>query len=369
MMMPKQHFTMLAHKFDVRKHSIGGWFCSEKMDGQRCVYIPGTRGMLKADVPFANTDKDERYVDEQVCSGLWSRYGNVIHAPDWWLDHLPDLFLDGELWTGRGKAPRQRLRKIIGKIVPDDDDWTEVKYHCFGMPSPEAILGPRIVDTTNYVKDFEGVLDWWEGLEVPLLHRMRPVSRFEAATFLLDKHLAGNEYVLSHKQFKLPSSTDLAVNAIEIFERTVREAEGEGIIIRDPNSVWNTERTYKLLKVKNLSDDEAIVIGYITGRQTDKGSKLLGLMGALIVQYAGLRFELSGFTDYERSLDWTVGECRAEATCTPVEWAIEHPGEEVPEWIEATMFPRGSQVTFKYRALTERGVPEEARYWRLPVKK
>jgi ATP-dependent DNA ligase len=108
------------------------------------------------------------------------------------------------------------------------------------------------------------------------------------------------------------------------------------------------------LKIKPHDDAEATVIGYTSGRETDKGSKLLGLMGALIVEFNGKRMELSGFTDQERQFS------SAEAAS----FAASNPGSECPDWITNTNFPRGSQVTFKYRGLTKEGIPQEARYFR-----
>jgi ATP-dependent DNA ligase len=135
-------------------------------------------------------------------------------------------------------------------------------------------------------------------------------------------------------------------------------------MLREPASCWIPERSKKLLKVKNLNDDEGTVVGYITGRETDKGSKLLGLMGALILDYNGKRLELSGFTESERRLSLIKDYCAAETEDTPQGWAAKNPEKEVPAWIEAKEFPRGSKVTFKYRGLTADGIPAEARYWR-----
>ena len=33
----KKEFVQLAKVFDAKKHGIGGWFASEKLDGQRFV--------------------------------------------------------------------------------------------------------------------------------------------------------------------------------------------------------------------------------------------------------------------------------------------------------------------------------------------
>ena len=61
--MPKNEFLMLAHKYDVNKHHVDGWFISEKLDGMRCMWDGGvTCGLEKTEVPWANCTKDARYV-------------------------------------------------------------------------------------------------------------------------------------------------------------------------------------------------------------------------------------------------------------------------------------------------------------------
>jgi len=361
----KQHFVTLAHPFKPEKHGIGGWFASEKLDGHRFVKVPGTRGLLKKDVPFANLYDAHRH--NQVCSGIWSRYGNVIPAPDEWLDDLPETFLDGEGFLGRGT--RQELASIIKQLKPNVADWRRVKFHCFDMPSPEQILRDRYINLTNFPdKTLSGCVQWWEALKVTLEYRPKPTTSFQSTVFLLKKYLEGCTYGIAHKQFQLVFQTTVAKEQVVAMAKEVEKLDGEGLILRDPNATYTTERSWKNLKVKKLRDAEGIVLGYTTGKETDKGSKLLGLMGALILNFNGRRFELSGFTDVERSLGWTSGICRAEATNTPTEWATKYPGQEVPDWIEATEFPRGSSVTFKYRDLTRDKLPNEARYWRRDIR-
>ncbi len=46
------------------------------------------------------------------------------------------------------------------------------------------------------------------------------------------------------------------------------------------------------------------------------------------------------------------------------DWAINNPGIDTPYWVEGKQFKKGQTVTFKYRELTDDGVPKEARYWR-----
>ena len=361
--MAKQHFVMLAHPYSAKKHAVGGWFVSEKLDGQRCIYIPGTRGLSKMCVPFANTDKDGRYLDEQICSGLWSRYGNVIHAPDEWLDTLPEVIMDGELFLRRGKGGRQELSKIIKPLTPDADAWANVKFQVFDLPAPETIFADRHVKLTNYDKVFEDVLEWWLSLEVDLDYRTKPGLPFRSINHLIEKHVTG--YARAHKQIQLPFSTESANLTLDEMMEVISDLDGEGLILRHPDKTYVTERAHQLLKVKALDDDEGIVTGYTTGRETDKGSRLLGKMGALILDYNGKRFELSGFTDLERHLglvEFTRDYYPSEESA--IEWAESNPGQDVPDWIEAPEFPRGAVVTFRYRDLTADGLPNEGRYWR-----
>lgn len=334
---------------------------SEKLDGMRAFWDGGiTRGLPKSEVPWANNDKDERYINEQVSTGLWSRYGNVIHAPEWWLDKLPAIMLDGELFTTR--ADRQNLMSIIKALDPTSE-WTQVKYFVFDSPPPEVIFSDGHIKNTNYNKVLTGVTSWVDARTDVLTYKATSASIFGSVHKRLVKELSGNDTVKVLKQTKLPygpTALDTLYQCLEVFT----DRGGEGVIVRDPDAWWTPARSHQMVKVKKYLDAEATVTGYTTGRQTDKGSKLLGLMGALIVSYQGKRLELSGFTDDERVLDWTPGECRAELSCTPFEWAVDHPGEEVPDWIQAAQFPRGEVITFTFRDLSRDGIPQEARYLR-----
>lgn len=357
--MPKRHFLMLAHTYKPTKHDIGGWYASEKLDGMRCFWDGGvSRGKPKREVPWANNDKDDRYVDEQIATGLWSRYGNVIHAPDKWLDHLPKMPLDGELYIPRY---RQELMKIVKKLDPDASDWDEVKFHCFDIP----VITDGGINLTNFATTIRGTKDFIRDYRYdyyPGQERVQLITNIK----LLNRYLKGNEVAVAHEQYRLPFRRREAIEKMEQLLGDIVDTGGEGLIVRRPGSIWVPWRTHDCLKIKPLNDDEGIVTGYTTGRKTDKGSKLLGMMGALILDYNGQRLELSGFTDAERELgldpfqrDYYPSEAHAS------EWAAKHPGEECPDWITNPSFPRGTKVTFKFRGKTKDGIPQEARYWRI----
>jgi ATP-dependent DNA ligase len=122
---------------------------------------------------------------------------------------------------------------------------------------------------------------------------------------------------------------------------------GEGLILINPNAATEMVRSHSSLKVNPRDDAEATVIGYISARD----GKLRGLLGALVVDWDGVVFELSGFTDEERQL--------SESS-----WAYANLEQRLPDDIYCLRFPKGCRVTFSYRGLTDDGKPNEAVYFR-----
>lgn len=343
----QSQFVMLAHKFDPLKHSVAGWMVSEKLDGMRCIWDGGaSRGKLCSEVPYANVEKDDRYVNQPVATGLWSRYGKVIVAPDWFLDGLPvGLCLDGELYAGLNEF--QFVMSTVKKLSPDDVAWNRIKYYVFDMPPAPALFGDRIVNITNLKINLYGAYSWWVR-NVKTISKM--ATSFERAyQYLLT--LTFPDWVKIHNQEFLPFNTSLAMSEIRDKLDLVCDAGGEGLMLRRGSSVWHPVRSYDLLKVKKLHDMEGFVIGYKWGRETDKGSKLLGLMGALTLRLAsGVVFDLSGFSEAERVMTVRDESC---------------PGTVVDDSVSSVLFPRGALVTFRYRELTDSGVPKEARFLRI----
>ncbi len=366
----RREFLQLAEPYKPEKRDrkggysfrVGGKFLSEKLDGTRCFWDGGlSRGWPTDQVPWASitdpkTGKKKGKI-KPVATGLWSRYGNPVMAPDWFLNQLPCVPLDGELWAGRGNF--QLCRSICGGDEPDPR-FKQIKYAVYSCPPITAVFGTGEIKNTNMVCNLH-----WPSNELWIKDRMEefegdfrflnPGSTFaDELKFLADAIETHSDYCFLHKQVKLPDDEEAARTAIEMHLDAVLAQGGEGVVMRDPNAVWLPKRHDGILKFKPYEDAEGRVIGFTSGRETLKGSRLQGMIGALIVDYKGKRLELSGLTDAERKFQ--TGEMSV--------YAAEHPGVDMPENFQGQVFRKGQNVTFIYRELTDDGIPKEARYHR-----
>lgn len=360
--MSKRDFVMLAHKFNPKKHRLSGMFVSEKLDGMRCFWDGGvSRGLPTRQVPFANIDKDARYVEEIQATGLWTRYGKAIQAPDWWLNSLPKVPLDGELYMDFGK--RQDLMSIVKKLEPGDD-WSDVKFYVFDSPPIDSILRPGLINAgTLFKKEIGDCNQWWR--ERSDGHITRPVSSQFIDTYKWLQQF-DSEIVVVHKQERLPMGGSAAEDRVNILLSEVLEREGEGLMLRDPSSLWLPQRSYSLLKVKPRHDSEARVIGYKWG-VSGKEQRLLGKMGSLELEWENplgqtVQFSISGFS-YDERMMYMLGE--EDGFHLAEQHGAGLPGMVVDiEKFTNPKFPVGAIVTFKYRTLTSEGKPDEAQFWR-----
>lgn len=343
-------FLLLAHPYKSQKHNIANWFISQKLDGMRAFWDGGiSRGLFANDVPFANVEKDSRLLERPVATGLWSRYGKVIYAPSWWLNRLPQITIDGELFAGVKSF--QTLISTVKRREPNDKDWESIRFMAFDSPPYNRVFADGEIKNANFKKYFSGVLDYFK-------IQNSPVQDFQTTFRNLERIIGdGNGTLLLLEQEQLSNSLSEAEKQVTDRLMEITNMGGEGLMARNPTSIWTPERSHNLLKVKKMLDAEGVVVGYMSGKETDKGSKLLGLMGSLRLSYKGVVFDLSGFTDEERRMTDIEGYDVFNYLC-------EHAGETVPNNIHNPLFPRGSTVTFRYRELTDGGVPKEARYWR-----
>lgn len=215
---------------------------------------------------------------------LKTRAGNVIKAPAWFIDRFPPVFLDGELWSGRGTF--ERLSGIVRKDDPVETEWREVRYMLFELPDAPGTFRERAAALREIVS--RAAVPW-----------LQVVDQFDVRNRKeLDQRLA-----------------------------SVVRAGGEGLMLHRADALYATGRCDDLLKMKPLHDAEATVIGHVPGK-----GKYRGMTGALRVRMeSGIEFSLgSGLSDALR--------------------------RNPP--------PIGTIITFRYRELTDRGVPRFASYFR-----
>lgn len=229
---PQAPHLLLA---DVWNSSIDptGWWMSEKYDGLR------------------------GYWDGQT---LWTRKGQVVHAPGYFLAELPrGLALDGELWIGRGKF--EETVSTVRAETPDDR-WKNVHFMVFDAPQAKGTFEERM----------------------QVLRATLP---------------EGNRFVRVVVQERCRGVRQLLAER----DRVVKMG-GEGLMLRQPESQYEPRRSPSLLKVKPYDDAEATVISYETGK-----GKLAGKLGALRVRTDdGREFSIgSGLTDAQRESPPPIG--------------------------------------------------------------
>jgi DNA ligase-1 len=223
---------LLAEAWDLER-DVSGWWMSEKLDGVRA-YWDGKQ--------------------------FRSRYGNTIHAPDWFVEALPPVPLDGEMWMGR-----KQFQRTSGFVRRQDkhEHWRDIRYVVFDAPAQD--------------QEFE--------------------ARLQFLDELLRKHAP--PYARAHEHKPCKGRDHLFAELAE-----VQRAGGEGLMLRQPGSHYAAGRSSTLLKVKTFHDAEARVTGYQAGRGRHKGR-----MGALCLELSdGTEFEVgTGFSDAARNSPPAVG--------------------------------------------------------------
>ena len=218
---------------------------------------------------------------------LLTRGGKPIAAPDYFLAELPEgVALDGELWLGRGKF--EDTVSIVRRQTPDAR-WRQIRFMVFDAPKVKGTFEKRMA----FLKT-----------QLPATAKhVQPVPQWRCK---------GKAHLISER------------------DRIVKVG-GEGLMIREPESVYEGKRSGTLLKVKTHDDAEATVIGHKPGK-----GKFEGMLGSLRVRAKdGREFSVgTGFTNAQR--------------------------KNPP--------PIGAVITYRYRGLTKKGLPRFSSFWRVRAK-
>ena len=309
----KREFLMLAKSYDPSRQLYSDWLWSRKLDGMRCFWDGGiSRGMH---VPWA----------DKPATGLWSRYMKPIHGLDEWINNLPPVPLDGELWAGVGNF--QKVMSICRRHIPDER-WWDITFMAFDIPPLSRVFEIGLIENSNcnvYLTQIkiDPLMEAARKLLIPWDNYYRFHQALQSL-FNLKKQYSSNIW-----QPVVQNVVSDWKAIVEVILPKLLDDGHEGLMLRRANNKWENWRSTNLLKYKPYKDSEAIIIAILPGK-----GKHEGRMGALSVHWpeTGQDFDLGvGFTDEERERS----------------------------------FPIGTKITFKYRELTEDQRPKEARYWRI----
>ena len=220
---------------------------------------------------FNDTHQVEHYLVSEKYDGvraIWdgaqlkTRRGNLIHAPAWFTEKLPNTNLDGELWVDYGQF--EFVSGLARQLNGNDKDWREVKYMVFDMPKVSGSFAERY-------------------------------KKYQQLVTLLK---------LPHIQAVKQQSFASRAQLDDYFDEVIAKG-GEGVMLHLASASHLAGHSSQLLKYKPYSDAEAVVIGYSEGK-----GKYQGKTGALLVRNLddGVEFKIgSGLTDALRANPPQIG--------------------------------------------------------------
>ena len=216
--------------YNEQKHEIKDWIMSEKLDGIRA-YWDG--------------------------KNLYTKNGNEIYPPKWFLKDFPNFELDGELWSKRNDF--ENIQNTVLDKNPSQK-WQEITYNIFEVPNAKGNFEERLSIIRNYLIKNQ------------------------------------NNYIKIIPQIKCKNQEHL-----ELYLKQLINKKAEGIIIKNPNINYFTGRSEEILKVKKFQDDEGLVIG-INYKDKKFKSLKIKLENKVIFNLGG------GFTDKERLNPPKIGD-------------------------------------------------------------
>jgi len=199
---------------------------------------------------------------------LFTRGGELVHAPAWFTAGWPSTPLDGELWAGRGLFAK--AMSTVRQQAPDDDAWRGMRFMVFDVPAHGGPFTERIA-----------------ALNAIVAQMRRP-------------------WVVAVVQTCATTHT-----ALQAQMHRIVKAGGEGLVLHRGASLYTAARNDDLLKVKPHDDAEARVLGHQAGQ-----GKYANMLGALLVETVasgnaaapGVRFKIgTGLSDAQRRNPPPVG--------------------------------------------------------------
>jgi DNA ligase-1 len=228
------------------QYSPVGYYMTEKFDGSRAQWDPRSGQLV-------------------------SRYGNVVIAPQWFLDFFKDIKipLDGEIFFGYGNWGMTGICRAKSIQAQRDNEplWNKANYLVFDLPDTER--GTYMERIAQLEKCPE--IGVWGDKFIPI--------------WLIPRKLVTDRTML------------------ETYYKKIIDRGGEGIIMNNPEAFYCDGRTDNILKYKPILDNECVIVDYKPGNGRNAGR-----LGAFIVHPIedGVpdpkrEFSISGMSDLVRS--------------------------------------------------------------------
>lgn len=235
---------------------------------------PGSTGTTRAPVMLANVyrrgvDLSAYWASEKMDGvrgywdghALWTRGGERVNPPAWFIAGWPNMPMDGELWAGRGQF--SHAVSTVRQQQPNDAAWHRMRFMVFDLPAQTGPFTERLSMLNGLLRKDEG-------------GTAQPVTQTRVADH----------------------------NALMAMMRTIVADGGEGVMLHRAASLYRAERSDDLLKVKPYEDADAQVLAHVPGR-----GKYAGMLGALeVMTKGGHRMRIgSGFSEVQRRHPPAIG--------------------------------------------------------------
>jgi DNA ligase-1 len=265
------------------------WYMSEKLDGYRARFNPETNGFI-------------------------SRQNKPYTTPTWFLESMPKIHLDGELFCGRDNFQKMG---VVRKKKPKAEEWHPVKFYVYDAPEYPGTFQERYDYMVTVV---DKAKQHWK-----LYQQSHPELSEVSCPIVLTEH------------------TEITtIEQMKQFYQNVLKLGGEGIMLKDPKSSYENKRSNYLLKYKPCFDAEAIITGYKPGT-----GKYTGKLGAFLCKpltNQGTHQIIDENPDHEFAISGMDDEVR-------------------DSYLETHKV--GTIITYEYSGFTGSGKPRFARYIRI----
>lgn len=247
--------VMLAHKYEAKRIKQFPVNVEIKHDGVRVTTIVNT---LSGDVQTLSRTGKEFKTFDHVKADLLAACRKVFPKPI-------TVIFDGEMISGE-------FNKTVGDIHRKNYQATDAVYHIFDMLSEE---------------------EFFEQCKAQQLQRRKRLENF----FKLSDAMNSFSSMALMTSVEVHSDEEIQTLFNDYF------AQGfEGVIVKIPTLPYVNKRNHGFMKLKNESSEDLIIVDLEEG---EKGKKYEGLLGALVVDFKGVRVSVSsGLSDVQRTQFW-----------------------------------------------------------------